>query len=50
LLKKFREALASQDEEGFKDAIINDLGQLPGSSEYENSMKIWRAFRGRTRS
>jgi hypothetical protein len=50
LLTKFREALRSQDEETFKEAIINELGQLPGSSEYANSMKIWREFRGRKRT
>jgi len=50
LLTKFREALQSQDEETFKEAIVNDLGQLPGSSEYADSMKIWREFRGRRRT
>lgn len=50
LLAKFREALQSQDEETFRQAIINELGQLPGTAEYENSMKIWRAFRGKFRT
>jgi len=49
LLRKFREALQSQNEEMFKEAIINELGQLPGTSEYENSLKIWREFRGKSR-
>jgi ribosomal protein S7 len=47
--RKFKEALQSQNEEIFKEAIINELGQLPGTSEYANSMKIWREFRGKRR-
>ena len=30
LQKKFKEALEANDVELFKEAIINDLGQLPG--------------------
>ena len=48
LLRKFREALRSQDEGTFQEAIINELGQLPGTAEYQQSMKIWRAFRGKS--
>ena len=44
LLQKFREALESNDEEQFKDAIIHVLGQLPGTPEYARSMKAWRDF------
>ncbi len=47
LRRKFKEALQSDNEAAFIDAIVNDLGQLPGSSEYENSLKVWRSFRGR---
>ncbi|HXY26169.1 MAG TPA: hypothetical protein VEI73_16075 [Candidatus Acidoferrum sp.] len=47
LLQKFREALKNNDEEQFKEAIIHVLGQLPGTPEYEQSMKIWRSFHGR---
>jgi hypothetical protein len=47
LRKKFKEALQSNDEAVFIEAIINDLGQQPGSPEYESSLKIWREFRGR---
>ena len=47
LQKKFKEALASDGESTFIEAIVNDLGQLPGSPEYEKSLKICRAFRGR---
>lgn len=50
LLRKFREALQSQNEETFREAIINELGQLPGTAEYEISMKIWREFRGKFRT
>jgi ribosomal protein S7 len=50
LLRKFREALQSQNEETFREAIINELGQLPGTVEYETSMKIWREFRGKFRT
>ena len=50
LLRKFREALQSQSEEAFREAIINELGQMPGSAEYEKSMKIWREFRGKFRT
>jgi hypothetical protein len=44
LLKKFREALESGDIEKFKDAIIRVLGQLPGTPEYEASLKVWKEF------
>jgi hypothetical protein len=50
LLRKFREALRSQDEAAFQEALINELGQLPGTAEFENSMKIWREFRGKSRT
>ncbi len=49
LLRKFREALQSKDEDTFREAIISELGQLPGTAEYETSMKIWREFRGKFR-
>jgi hypothetical protein len=42
--------LQSQNEETFREAIINELGQLPGTVEYETSMKIWREFRGKFRT
>lgn len=44
LLRVFRQALELRDEELFKEAIVNDLGQLPGSPEYQQSLKIWREF------
>jgi hypothetical protein len=46
LLKKFKEALENNDIEAFKEAIINDLGQLPDSSEYRASLQIWHRFHG----
>ncbi|MGC2527594.1 MAG: hypothetical protein WA639_07590 [Candidatus Acidiferrum sp.] len=50
LLRKFREALQSKDENTFREAIRNELGQLPGTAEYESSMRIWREFRGKFRT
>jgi hypothetical protein len=46
LLRKFREALRSGNEEIFRHAIISVLGQLPGTPEFEQSMKVWREFHG----
>lgn len=46
LLRKFREALQSDDIEKFKEAIIRDLGQQPGTPEYERSLRIWHEFHG----
>lgn len=46
LLRKFREALQSDDIEKFKEAIIRELGQRPGTPEYERSLKIWYEFHG----
>jgi hypothetical protein len=50
LLQKFRDALKSQDESTFREAIVSELGQLPGSAAFENSMKIWRQLRGKLRT
>lgn len=47
LRQKFKEALENNDEEQFQEAIIHILGQLPGTLEYDESMKIWREFHGR---
>ncbi len=46
LLRKFKEALESNDVELFKEALIHDLGQLPGTPEYKKSLKIWYARHG----
>lgn len=46
VLKKFREALESGDIEKFKEAIIRDLGQQPGTPEYAQSLKVWDDFHG----
>jgi len=47
LERKFKEALESNDVEIFKEALVTDLGQLPGSEEYERSLRIWYSLRGR---
>jgi hypothetical protein len=46
LLKKFKEALEANDVEAFKEAIIHDLGQLPGTPAYNQSLKTWYEFHG----
>ncbi len=48
LQRKFKEALESNDVELFQEALVNDLGQQPGTPEFRNSMKIWRDFHGRS--
>ena len=48
LQKKFKEALECDDIEKFKEAIISDLGQLPGSEAYENSLGIWNEMHSET--
>jgi len=44
--KKFLEALRSRNEEQFREMLIHDLGQAPGSPEYIRSLKAWRAYHG----
>lgn len=41
---------AGSDSTTFLEAIISELGQLPGTAEYKSSMKIWREFRGKFRT
>ncbi|HEV3482671.1 MAG TPA: hypothetical protein VGR97_10130 [Candidatus Acidoferrales bacterium] len=48
LQRKFKEALESNDVEVFKEAIISDLGWMPGTPEYERALKIWYAHHGRS--
>jgi hypothetical protein len=48
LERKFKEALESNDVELYKEALIHDLGQLPGTPEYDRSLKIWYAYHGRS--
>jgi hypothetical protein len=48
LLRKFREALEANDVEAFKEAIIHDLGLLPGTPEYRKSLKAWYDHHGRS--
>jgi len=48
LQRKFKEALGSHDVELFKEAIINDLGWMPGTPEYEKALTVWYAHHGRS--
>jgi len=48
LQRKFKEALESNDVEVFKEAIINDLGWMPGTPEYERALKVWYGHHGRS--
>jgi|HubBroStandDraft_6_1064221.scaffolds.fasta_scaffold05352_6 hypothetical protein len=44
LRRKIREALHAKNEEQFREMLINDLGQLPGTPVYEHSLKAWKAY------
>jgi hypothetical protein len=44
LLKAFREALKLDDEDLFRETIVHELGQLPGSPEYRHSLSAWHAL------
>jgi hypothetical protein len=46
LLAGFRRALEECDQAVFEEAI-RELGQLPGTPEYERSLKAWKSFHGR---
>ncbi len=46
LRRKFGEAIQSGNEDQFRQMLINDLGQLPGSPEYEASWRAWKAYHG----
>lgn len=50
LQRKFKEALEGNEVEFFKEAIINDLGWMPETIEYDRALKIWYAHHGRGRS
>jgi len=47
LLRKFQEALKGNDVELFKEAIIDDLGWMPGTPEYDRALKAWYDQHGR---
>ncbi|HEX4002107.1 MAG TPA: hypothetical protein VHX36_05625 [Candidatus Acidoferrales bacterium] len=47
LLRKFQEALRGNDVELFKEAIINDLGWMPGTPEYDRALNAWYQQHGR---
>lgn len=44
--KKFREAIKSGNEEQFREMLIHDLGQIPGTPAYLRSLKAWKAYHG----
>jgi len=46
LLNGFRTTLKTGDEAGFTELIINELGWQPGTKEYDQALKKWRASRG----
>jgi hypothetical protein len=46
LLNGFRTTLKTGDEAGFTELIINELGWQPGTKEYDEALKKWRALRG----
>jgi len=47
LLRKFQEALKGKDVELFKEAIIDDLGWMPGTPEYDHALNAWYQQHGR---
>lgn len=47
LRKKFMEAIPAKNEDKFREAITRDLGQTPGSREFEASMMAWRKYHGK---
>jgi hypothetical protein len=44
LRKKLAEALRAGDEHQLRAILIRDLGQTPGSPEFENSIRAWRDY------
>lgn len=46
LLNGFRITLRTGDEAGFAELIVNELGWQPGTKEYDEALKKWRALRG----
>jgi hypothetical protein len=45
--RKLAEALRNSDVELFREMLINDLGWMPGTTEYEQALKLWYSQRGR---
>jgi hypothetical protein len=44
--KKFLEAIKSNNEEQFREMIIHDLSQTPGSQAYIQSVQAWKDYHG----
>jgi len=44
--KKFKEAVESRNEEQFREMLIHELGQIPGTPAYARSLKAWKAYHG----
>lgn len=47
LRKKFMEALVAGNDEQFREMLIHDLGQIPGTPEYVQSWKLWNEYHGK---
>jgi hypothetical protein len=48
LRKKLAEALRAGDEDQLRAILIRDLGQTPGSPEFESSIRAWRDYHRKT--
>ncbi|MGH9743180.1 MAG: hypothetical protein ACRD51_12625 [Candidatus Acidiferrum sp.] len=46
LLNGFRITLKSGDESAFVQLLIDEIGLLPGTKEYNEALRKWRALRG----
>ena len=46
LKRKFLEALESNDWQQFREMLIHDLGQTPGTQAYTRSVWAWKDYHG----
>ncbi len=44
--KKIIEAVKSRNYEEFREMLIRDLGQIPGSPAYARSLRAWKEYHG----
>ena len=44
--RKFLEALESGDWQQFREMLIHDLGQTPGTPAYIRSVRAWKDYHG----